>query len=55
MIVQIGDFVKVIDQDITGQVIEMYSNKAVIIDDHSEYEYPDSRLEYHLSELESVA
>lgn len=48
----IGNRVKVIDQDITGLIVAMHSNKATIEDEDSEYESPDNRLEYHLSELE---
>jgi hypothetical protein len=48
----IGDRVKVIDQDITGVIVELHGNKATIEDEDSEYESPDNRLEYHLSELE---
>jgi len=48
----IGDFVRVKNQDITGIIIEHYGNKVVIEDDSSEFEAPDNRLEYHLSEIE---
>ena len=51
----IGDRVAVIDQDITGQIVELWGNKAVIEDDSSEYEAPENRLEYFLSELEGIA
>lgn len=50
----IGDFVAVIGQDITGHIVELYGNKAVIEDDSSEYAAPDNRLEYHLTELKGV-
>ena len=50
----IGNYVKVIEQDITGFIVEIYGNKAVIEDDCSEYLAPDNRLEYHLTELERV-
>jgi hypothetical protein len=53
MRVQIGDRVKVVDQDITGVVVEMgWGNKVVITDDASEYEAPDNRLEFRDYELE---
>ncbi len=53
MNVQIGDRVKVVDQDITGVVVEMgWGNKVVITDDASEYEAPDNRLEFRDYELE---
>lgn len=48
----IGDRVKVIDQDITGVIVELHGNKATLEDEDSEHESPDNRLEYHLSELE---
>jgi len=47
----IGDKIKVIDQDITGIIVEDYGNKIVIEDDSSEFEYPDNRLEYFKSEV----
>jgi len=51
----VGDFVKVLVCDsITGQIIEDLGNKVVIIDDSSEYEYPENCLEFHKSELELV-
>jgi len=49
--IKVGDFVKVKDQDIYGFVVETYGNKVVIIDSDSEYEPPDNRLEYRVSEL----
>jgi len=48
----IGTIVKIKDQDISGVIVELYGNKAVIEDDSSEYEAPDNRLEYFISELE---
>jgi hypothetical protein len=48
----IGDIVKVKNQNITGIIVEQYGNKVVIEDDSSEYEAPDNRLEYFVSELE---
>lgn len=50
----IGDYVKVKDQDIAGKIVELHGNKAVIEDEDSEYESPDNRLEYHLSDLEEA-
>jgi hypothetical protein len=52
--VDIGDFVRVLGQDITGQVVEDYGNKVVILDECSEYDYPDNRLEYFKSEVEVI-
>jgi small-conductance mechanosensitive channel len=55
MSVQIGDRVKVLDQDITGTVVEIgWGNKIVIEDDDSEYEWPDNRLEYRETEVEVI-
>jgi len=50
--IMIGDYVKVKNQDIQGFVVESYGNKVVIIDDNSEYEHPDNRLEYFATELQ---
>lgn len=50
----IKDYVKVIDQDITGYIVEIYGNKAIIEDDCSEYDFPENRLEYFISDLEIV-
>ena len=53
--INVSDFVVVKDQpSISGQVIELHGNKAVIIDDSSEYEYPDNCLEFKLSDLEAM-
>ena len=46
----IGDRVKVINQVITGTVVEDWGNKVVIIDDDAET--LDDRLEFKKSELE---
>ena len=46
----IGDRVKVIDQNITGTIIEDYGNKIVIEEDDCEYD--DNRLEYRVSEVQ---
>lgn len=48
---QIGDRVAVIDQNITGEVVEVWGEKLVIEDDDSEFEWPDNRLEYRFSEV----
>ena len=52
--IHIGDRVKVRDQDITGTVVDIFSSRVVIEDDHSEFEWPDNRLEYKFSELEEI-
>ena len=54
MSIKIGSYVKVKDQDIFGIVVEDYGTKCVIIDDDSEYEAPDNRLEYNYSELVEI-
>ena len=50
--IKIGDTVKVIDQDISGKVVEDYGFTVVIIDDNSEYSDGGERLEYRRSDLE---
>jgi hypothetical protein len=52
MNINISDFVTTKDKTISGQVIEIMGNRAVIIDDASEYEYPENCLEFKLSELD---
>ena len=52
MMVKVGDKVKVIDQEITGIVVEDWGSLVVIEDDESEFE--DHRLEYKKSELEEI-
>ena len=49
--IYMGDKVKVIDQDITGIVVEIYHSTLVIEDDFSEFETPDNRLEFRFSEV----
>ena len=49
---RIGDQVRVIGQDITGPIVEIYGNLAVIEDDYAETD--DCRLEFHISKLENV-
>ena len=48
----VGDFVKVRDKNITGKIIELFGNLAIIVDDDSEFD--DNRLEYKISELEPM-
>ena len=50
----IGDYVKVIDQDISGYIVECYGSKIVIEDDSSEYDAPENRLEYHISDVQLI-
>ena len=54
MRINISDFVTNKDRTISGQVMEITGNRAVIIDDASEYEYPDNCLEFKLSELDPM-
>ena len=54
MRINISDFVTTKDKSITGQVMEIIGNRAVIIDDASEYDYPENCLEFKLSELEAM-
>ena len=52
MMFKVGDKVKVIDQEITGTVVEDSGNLVVIEDDESEFD--DNRLEFKKSELEET-
>jgi hypothetical protein len=54
MNINISDFVTTKDKTISGQVMEIIGNRAVIIDDASEYEYPENCLEFQLSELDPM-
>ena len=54
MKINISDFVTTKDKSITGQVMEIIGNRAVIIDDASECDYPENCLEFRLSELEPM-
>jgi hypothetical protein len=54
MKINVSDFVVNKDQSVTGQVIEIIGNRAMIIDDASEYEYPDSILEFKISDLQPL-
>jgi hypothetical protein len=54
MKINISDFVTNKDKSISGQVMEITGNRAVIIDDASEYEYPENCMEFKLSDLEPM-
>ena len=54
MKINISDFVTNKDRTISGQVMEIIGNRAVIIDDASEYEYPENCLEFKISELDPL-
>jgi hypothetical protein len=54
---KINDKVKVIDQDITGIIVEDYGNKVIIKDDDAEMwidEFDEGTLEFRKSELEII-
>lgn len=48
---KVGDRVKVIGQDIWGPIVEVTPSYVVIDDEESEWEYPESRLEYRHDEV----
>lgn len=50
--IKVGDKVKVIEQEITGTVVEDWGNLVVIEDEESEFD--DNRLEFKKSELEEI-
>ena len=57
MSITVGDYVKTTEEYnpfcvISGEVIEDYGNKVIIIDDAAETD--DDRLEFHKSDLEAV-
>jgi hypothetical protein len=57
MTLNIKDKVKVIDQDITGIIVEDYGNKVIIKDDDAEMwidEFDEGTLEFRKSELEII-
>ena len=54
MRINISDFVTIKDKSITGQVMEIIGNRAVIIDDASEYDYPENCLEFKISDLDPL-
>ena len=49
--ITVGSRVRLRDQDIWGVVDEIVGNHVIIEDEHSEYEYPDNRLEFHLDDV----
>jgi hypothetical protein len=54
MKINISDFVTTKDKTISGQVMEIIGNRAVIIDDASESDYPENCREFELSDLEAM-
>jgi hypothetical protein len=54
MRINISDFVTTKDKSISGQVLEIIGNRAVIIDDASEYDYPENCLEFKISDLQPL-
>ena len=51
---QVGDKVRVVDQNITGTIVWTDGNWFTIEDDDSEWEWPDNLLGYKKSELEEI-
>jgi hypothetical protein len=49
--ITVGSRVRLRDQDIWGVVDEIVGNHVIIEDEHSEYEYPDNRLEFHQDDV----
>jgi hypothetical protein len=49
--IQVGSRVRLRDQDIWGVVDEIVGNHVIIEDEHSEYEYPENRLEFHMDDV----
>ncbi len=47
----VGSRVRLRDQDIWGVVDEIVGNHVIIEDEHSEYEYPENRLEFHMDDV----
>jgi hypothetical protein len=54
MKINISDFVTTKDKSISGQVMEIVGNRAIIIDDASESDYPENCREFKLSELDAL-
>ena len=50
--VEVGDKVKVINQEITGTIVDIYNNLIIISDDDAETD--DDRLEFRISDLEKI-
>jgi len=50
--VEVGDRVKVINQEITGTIIEVCNSLIIISDDDAETN--DDRLEFHVDDLEQI-
>jgi len=54
MKINISDFVTNRDRTISGQVMEIVGNRAVVINDASELEYPENCLELQISDLQPL-
>jgi len=54
MKINLSDFVTNKDKSISGQVMEIIGNRAIIIDDASEHDYPENCREFELSDLEAM-
>jgi hypothetical protein len=49
--IAVGSRVRLRDQDIWGVVDEIVGRHVIIEDEHSELEYPENRLEFHLDDV----
>ena len=49
--IQVGSRVRLRDQDIWGVVDEIVGNHVIFEDEHSDYEYPENRLEFHMDDV----
>ena len=54
MRINVSDFVTTQDKTISGQVMEIIGNRAIIIDDASEHEYPENCMEFQISDLQTL-
>jgi hypothetical protein len=54
MKINISDFVTNKDRSISGQVMEIVGNRAIIINDASDLDYPENCLEYSILDLEPL-
>lgn len=52
MKINVSDFVTTKDKTVSGQVMEIMGNRAVVINDASEYDYPENCREFKLDELD---
>jgi len=50
--IRIGDYVRALNQDSEGQVVELDGANLIIIDDRTDCEYPESRRAYTINQVE---